>query len=44
MPETDRIEGSVEATHMGTSPIHFDDWFTPSLNATTPVHPYCADL
>ena len=43
MPERDGIEDSAEAAHMGISPIRFDEWFTPFLNATTSVHPYCAD-
>lgn len=38
-PETDGIEDSAQAAHMGISPIRFDEWFTPFLNANTPIHP-----
>ena len=43
MPEADGIEDSPEGARLGVGNLRFDEWFTPFLNASTQVHPYCTD-
>ena len=43
MPEADGIEDSPEGARLGIGNLRFDDWFTPFLNASAQVHPYCTD-
>ena len=42
-PEADGIEDSAEGARLGIGHLRFDEWFTPFLNASTQVHPYCTD-
>jgi hypothetical protein len=39
----DGIEDSAIGDDMALDSLHFDKWFEPFLNASTPVHPYTAD-
>ena len=43
MPEADGIEDSPEGAQLGIGNLRFDEWFTPFLNASSQVHPYCTD-
>ena len=43
MPEADGIEDSAEGVQLGIGHLRFDEWFTPFLNASAQVHPYCTD-
>ena len=39
----DGIEDTDIGARLGIGHLHFDEWFEPFLNATTPVHPYAVD-
>ena len=41
MPKADGIEDSPEGAQLGIGHLRFDEWFTPFLNASAQVHPYC---